>query len=586
MRKNNLKQRIHLWSGDQLEQLRLHLSRHDALLQLSLLGLLTGLLAGTVIVLFRLVVEQTQAGFLADGLPENYEALSPWLRFLLPIAGALIIALFFHLYAKGETVLGVTYVMERMAYHQGYLTFRGFVLQFVGAAVAIISGHSVGREGPHILLGAAAGSLLGQRLFLPNNSIRTLVGCGTAAGIAASFNTPLAGVIFALEVVMMEYSLVSFIPVILAAVTATGISIAAFGNAPAFEIPPMTLPSLAEIPVVLLLGLLVGGLSALFIQLMQMTMARVTRVAFWRRVLAAGVLMGVVGFLVPQAMGIGYDTVNSALLGELGITLLMIILVAKVLATVACLGLGVPGGNIGPLLFLGGCLGSLTGQIATHVFHHETLDVGFYALLGMGAMMGATLQAPLAALTAMMELTHSPQTIMPGMLVIVVAGLTVSELFRKESLFLTLMRAIGKDYDTNPVMLALRRAGVASVMHKRFVRPDRRISRDKAEALLRDQPEWLLIQGDERPVGLMPAVDLVRFLKTEEGVTVSQIDLLAIPGQRVDVAPIYLQATLQEALERLDRGAEALYVERMTAPGIRRIYGVLTREQVESAYKL
>lgn len=200
--------------------------------------------------------------------------------------------------------------------------------------------------------------------------------------------------------------------------------------------------------------------------------------------------------------------------------------------------------------------------------------------------MGATLQAPLAALTAMMELTHSPQTIMPGMLVIVVAGLTVSELFRKESLFLAMMRAIGKDYDTNPVMLALRRASVASVMHKRFVRPDRRISRDKAEALLQDEPEWLLIQGDERPIGLMPAVDLVRFLKTGEGVTVSQIDLLEIPGQRIDVAPIYLQATLQEALERLNSGAEALYVERMTAPGIRRIYGVLTREQVESAYKL
>lgn len=586
MKNFNLKQQLRRWYGNQLEQLRLHLSRHDALLQLSLLGLLTGLLAGAVIVLFRVVVEQTQASFLADGLPENYEALAPWLRFLLPVVGAIVIALIFRGYARGETVLGVTYVMERMAYHQGYMSLRASLLQFVGAAVAIISGHSVGREGPHILLGAAAGSLLGQRLSLPNNSIRTLLGCGTAAGIAASFNTPLAGVIFALEVVMMEYSVASFIPVILAAVTATVISIAVFGNAPAFEIPPMTLPSLAEIPIVLLLGLLVGGLASLFIHMMQRTMSRVSRVPFWRRVLTAGVLMGLVGFLVPQAMGIGYDTVNSALLGELGITLLLVILVAKVLATVACLGLGIPGGNIGPLLFLGGCLGSLTGQIAIQVFQHDTLDVGFYALLGLGAMMGATLQAPLAALTAMMELTHSPQTIMPGMLVIVVAGLTVRELFHKESLFLTLLRAIGKDYDTNPVMLALRRAGVASVMRRRFARPDRRISRDKADALLVDEPEWLLIQGEGQPVSLMPALDLVRYLKTDAGSAGNEIDLLEIPGRRVDVAPIYLQATLQEALERLNGGAEALYVERMTAPGIRRIYGVLTREQVESAYKM
>ncbi len=586
MKNFNLMQRLRGWYGSRLERLQLHLSRHDALLQLSFLGLLTGLLAGGVIVLFRIVVEQTQASFLLDGLPENYEALSPWARFLLPVGGALMIALIFRRYGQGNTVLGVTYVMERMAYHQGYLTLRASMLQFAGAAVAIISGHSVGREGPHILLGAAAGSLLGQRLSLPNNSIRTLLGCGTAAGIAASFNTPLAGVIFALEVVMMEYSLVSFIPVILAAVTATVISIAVFGNAPAFEIPPMTLPSLAEIPVVLLLGLLVGGLASLFIHLMQLTMGRVAAVPFWLRVTVAGVLMGVIGLLVPQAMGIGYDTVNSALLGELGITLLLMILVAKVLATVASLGLGIPGGNIGPLLFLGGCLGSLTGQIATHVFHHDTLDVGFYALLGLGAMMGATLQAPLAALTAMMELTHSPQTIMPGMLVIVVAGLTVRELFHKESLFLTLMRAIGKDYDANPVMLALRRAGVASVMRRRFVRMDRLISRDKAENLLRDEPEWLLIQGDGQPVSLMPALDLLRYLKSDAGAAQNELDLLEIPGRRIDVAPIYLQATLQEALEKLNGGVEALYVERMTAPGIRRIYGVLTREQLESAYKL
>lgn len=586
MRKFNLKQQIRRWYGNRLERLRLHLARQDALLQLSLLGLLTGLLAGTVIVLFRVAVEQTQASFLVDGLPENYEALTPWARFLLPVAGAIVIALFFRWYARGDTTLGVTYVMERMAYHQGYLTLRAFILQLVGAAVAIISGHSVGREGPHILLGAASGSLLGQRLSLPNNSIRSLLGCGTAAGIAASFNTPLAGVIFALEVVMMEYSLASFIPVILAAVSATVISIAVFGNAPAFQIPPMTLPSLAEIPVVLLLGLLVGVLASLFIHLMQLIMERVAGVPFWRRVLTAGVLMGGVGLLVPQAMGIGYDTVNSALLGELGIGLLLVILVAKLLATVATLGLGIPGGNIGPLLFLGGCLGSLTGQVATHVFHHDTLDVGFYALLGLGAMMGATLQAPLAALTAMMELTHSPQTIMPGMLVIVVAGLTVRELFHKESLFLTLMRAIGKDYDTNPVMLALRRAGVASVMRRSFARPERRISRDKAESLLRDEPEWLLIQGEGQPVSLMPALDLLRYLKSEAGAVANELDLLEIPGRRVDVAPIYLQATLQEALEQLNQGAEALYVERMTAPGIRRIYGVLTREQLESAYKL
>lgn len=502
MRKNNLKQLIFTWTGTRLDQLRLRLSRPDALILLSLLGLLTGLFAGGLIVLFRLVVEQSQSSFLPMGLPENYEGLDPWMRFLLPLAGALIIAWVFQHFSKGTTVLGVSYVMERMAYHQGYLTLRGMLLQFVGATVAIISGHSVGREGPHILLGAATGSLLGQYLTLPNNSIRTLLGCGTAAGIAASFNTPLAGVIFSLEVVMMEYSLTSFIPVILAAVAATGVSILAFGNTPAFEVPALVMGSLSDIPLVLLLGFLIGAVAALFIYLMKQVAGRVSGVAFWQRVLWAGGLLGVCGVLVPQVMGIGYDTVNSALLGDIGLGLLVMILLVKIVATVSSLGLGIPGGNIGPLLFIGACVGSLTGQVATTIFQHNTLDVGFYALLGMGAMMGATLQAPLAALTAMMELTHSPQIIMPGMLAIVVAALTSRVLFRQESLFLALLKAMGMDFDTNPVMLALRRSGVASVMQKRFVRLDVVITREKAKAVLNSEPEWLLIDGEKEPLGV------------------------------------------------------------------------------------
>jgi CIC family chloride channel protein len=587
MRKNNLKQRITRWGSEQLDQLRLHLSRPDALIHLALLGLLTGLLAGGLIVLFRVAVEQTQAGFLPEGLAENYEGLSPWVRFWLPLAGALFIAWFFHHFAKGTTALGVGYVMERMAYHQGYLTLRGLLLQFVGATVAIISGHSVGREGPHILLGAASGSLLGQYLSLPNNSIRTLLGCGTAAGIAASFNTPLAGVIFSLEVVMMEYSLASFIPVILAAVSATGVTILVFGDSPAFEIPALAMGSLDEIPIVLVLGLLVGAVAALFIIMMRITVERSSRIPFWQRILIAGLLVGICASAVPQVMGIGYDTVNSALLGEIGLGLLLLILIVKILATVASLGLGIPGGNIGPLLFIGACLGSLVGQIVTTFFHQDTLDVGFYALLGMGAMMGATLQAPLAALTAMMELTRSPQIIMPGMLVIVVASLTASELFRQQSLFITLLRAMGKDFDTNPVMLALRRVGVASVMHKRFARPDRLLSKEKARELLKDEPEWLLIQDDDGPASLMLAVDLVRFLQMEGDLSdEAEIDLLDIPAHRMETKPIYLQATLHEAMELMQSGAESLYVERMTAPGIKRIYGILTRDLVESAYKI
>ncbi|MET0100463.1 MAG: chloride channel protein [Sedimenticola sp.] len=578
------KNRMVEWLAERLDEMRLHLSRPDALIQLSLLGLVTGLLAGGVIVAFRLAVEGTQAGFMPGGIEENFEALPVWLRFLLPVAGGAFIGWFFYLRADGLHVLGVARVMERMAYHQGHLTLRGFVLQFVGAAVAIVSGHSVGREGPHIFLGAASGSLLGQYLTLPNNSIRTMVGCGTAAGIAASFNTPLAGVIFALEVVMMEYTLASFIPVILAAVSATAISYGVFGGEPAFSLPEMQLGSLGEIPLVLLLGVITGMFSALFVQLMHGVAERSRVIPFWWRTTLAGVIVGLLATVVPEVMGIGYDTVNASLLGELGLVLLVVLVISKLIATVASVGMGIPGGMIGPSLFIGATLGSLVGTSMAMLLPDQQIDVGFYALLGMGAMMGASLQAPLAALTAMMELTHSPQIIMPGMLAVVVAGLTASELFRKESLFITMLKSSGLDYNTNPVMQALRRIGVASVMGKSFVRPGRRVAFAEAEQLLTEGPEWLLVEDEGVPVALMQALDLARHL--QESADEEEVDLLEIPARRSEVAPIHIQATLQEALELLDGGgAEALYVERTTAPGIKRIYGVLTRELVESAYR-
>jgi len=577
------------WLRHQLEINRLHLARPDALLRLAGLGLLTGLIAGAVIVLFRLLVEETQEMILPGSGAENYEALPLWARFALPIFGGLLLAAMFRWGAKGMYVLGVARVMERMAYHQGYLTVRGFFLQFFGAAIAIISGHSVGREGPHIFLGAAAGSLLAQRLSLPNNTVRTLVGCGTAAGIAASFNTPLAGVIFALEVVMLDYSLASFIPVILSAVSATLISNLVLGKEVAFLLPPMELGSLGEIFLVVTLGFAVGTVSAAFIQLIQTMSSHTRNIPIWWRVLFAGLVVGSIGLLVPEIMGIGYDTVNAALLGQYSAGFLLLLVVLKLLATSTCISMGIPGGLIGPVLFIGVMLGDAVGELAGMWLPNLNTPTGFFGMLGMAAMMGASLQAPLAALAALLELTHNPQLIMPGMLAVVVANLTASELFRKESLFITMLKANGMDYQQNPVLQALRRVGVASVMDKHFASGNRSISHEKAKKLLKERPAWILVEEENQPIALLRAVDLVSYLESEPA-TQNQdddIDLMSIPGRdRLQLAPVPLHATLQEALEKLDQGeGEALYVRRMTAPGNWHIYGVLTREHVESAYK-
>ena len=194
-----------------LENFRQRLASVDALPQLAFLGLVSGLLVGAVIIAFRLCIEYIQAGFLPGGITENYESLPPLMRFVLPALGGLVIGLIFHLLAgTGNIQVGVTHVLERLAYYQGHLPLRNLLLQFFGAALSIVSGHSVGREGPGIHLGAASSSLLGQWLRLPNNSIQILVACGSAAAIGASFNTPIAGVVFSMEVIMMEYTIAGF----------------------------------------------------------------------------------------------------------------------------------------------------------------------------------------------------------------------------------------------------------------------------------------------------------------------------------------------------------------------------------------
>jgi H+/Cl- antiporter ClcA len=568
-----------------LDNLGLRVSSLDALPQLAMLAVPVGLLSGGVIIAFRMLVESSQAMLLPDGTIENYEALAPLLRFLLPAGGGLLIGLIWQ-YLKDETrQTGIVHVMERLAHHQGKLPLRNAVAQFIGAAISIISGHSVGREGPSVHLGATSGSLLGQWLRLPNNSNRTLVGCGIAAAIAASFNTPLAGVIFAMEVVMMEYSLVSFAPVILSAVIATTLTQAVFGNATVFTIPATHLGSLMELPYVTLMGIVLGSLAALFIHLLQHSTSRSSHWPIWIRCSLGGSIVGGIALLVPEVMGIGYDTVNQALLGQLGLSILLTITAAKLLATALGLGLGLPGGLIGPTLVIGAVAGGAMGIMADTWLPGDLASPAFYAMIGMGTMMGATLQAPLAALTAMLELTANPHIILPGMLALITAGLVNRVLFGNASVYLVLMRVRGLDYNDTPVTQTLRRIGVASVMDRRVETLPDTCRRAQAEAALGKEPRWIIILQDSKPVSLMPAADLARQIQEPGPADETPIKLLEIPATRLEFTGIDFRATLQEALDVLNAAdKDVLYVTRQSVPGIRGIHGVLTRETINQSY--
>lgn len=538
-------------------------------------------MAGSVIVLFRFSTEFSQILLLPGADPENYEALAWQVRLALTTAGGLFLGLLFYFVSRIPLRVGVIHVLERLSYNEGNLPLKNLILQFIGASVAIISGQSVGREGPSVHLGAASASLMGQTLHLPNNSIRTLVACGAAAGIAASFNTPLAGVIFAMEVILMEYTIVGFTPVILSAVSATVMSRLVFETEPLITVQVVELNSFLELPIIVLMGLFIGALAAGFIRLTGILTQFGQRYDIWLRMTLAGLGVGLIAIICPEIMGIGYDTVDAALLGQLGLLALITILITKTVATALCVGFSIPAGLIGPAIFIGALAGGIVGSLVEQ-FTNNLSEVGLYVMLGMGAMMSATLQAPLAALLALLELTGNQNIIFPAMLAVVSANLSARELFKSDSVFLSQFRSFGLDYRNDPIAQSLRRIGVESVMNRAYVMTEPLIQRKVANNHLKESPDWLLIRRTEGNQ-LMPATDLARYLETSED---EEIDLLEIPAKRRQLAQISRRSTLQHAQSVLNESeAEALYVTKKLGASADRIFGILTQEDIEKHYR-
>lgn len=563
------------------ESQRLQMSSVEALPQLALLGLAAGLLTGGVVIGFRAVVDWSQIAILPSGTEGDFESLAPGYRAGLIMAGAVVIGGVLQV-LRSPPRLGVVHVIERLQYHQGRLPFLPSVIQFVGAAVAIVCGHSVGREGPTIHLGAATASLLAQRLGLPNNSIRTLVGCGVAGAIAAGFNTPLAGVIFAMEVVLMEYTIAGFIPIILAAVSATALTRSVYGHDAVFTAASWEWNAIGELPYILVLGVVVGLLAGAFTWLTTRTSRVSEGLPIFLRIVLGGLAVAVIALLVPEVMGIGYDTVNAALTGEVLLGSLLVITAAKILATGLCIGLGSPGGLIGPTIVIGATTGAMTG-LAANAVSGADVDAGFYAVLGMGAMMGAVLQAPLAALLALLELTASPNVIMPGMAAVVSAAMMSSIVMRQASIYRLMMLSSGLDFRSDPMSQALSRIGIARAMNRSIARAEPVLSRAAAERLLAGNPQWVLVGGDDEPTALLPAADLARYIEDD---SIAEIDLMSIPADRLDLASTDVLASVQDARQVLDQsGKQALYVTGGHGAARRRIHGIVTRNEIDRAYR-
>ncbi len=581
-----------------LAEFRHSLSYIDALPQLTFLGLIVGLLTGCIIVAFRFIVEMPLE-FLLPGHTENFEGLGIIERSLMIMSGIGAIIILFQFLTPKDREMSVSHVIDRLHNHQAKLPFRNWAAQFVGSAISLGSGQSVGREGPVVHLGAGAASQFAQWLRLPNNSINILTGCGVSAAISASFDTPLAGVIFAMEVLALEYSIVGFVPVILASVVGTMVSQAALGSSVFIISGDTGLGSFKELPIVAVLGMVLAVCAGCYIRLNIFAM-RMAKYPLIVRLVLAGVISVVAAAFIPEVMGQGYDTVNSALSGEIFVTTLLLIGFAKLCLTPLVIGLGVPGGLIGPMLVIGACIGGATGALVTFFFPTLNINPEFYVLVGMTGMMAATLNAPLTALVTVLELSVNPNTVFPSMLVIVVACVCTRQVFKVKGVFVEQLIHSKRPLDFGPAKQALRRAGVRSVMETRFTVTQQNISITFAEKLLSKRPVFLVITDeDNRYAYAMFAADLAHYLgnrsenaadneaeKSLEKTNEKIIDLLEVPSRSYRISAVHETSTLYEAMQTFKtQSTQVLYVSGVSTPYSSDIKGILTLNAIENYYK-
>lgn len=551
---------------------------------LCILGALVGALCGLLVLALGLLINNLR-GLTFGSFGHSFANLSIDLRIGLPIAGALLLGVVFQLLKPENRQGGIVHVIERLVYYHGVLPVRTAIVQFFSSATAIASGQSVGFEGVAAHMGATAGSLFGRRLELPNNSVLTLVGCGAAAGIAASFNTPLGAVIFAMEVVMMEYSIISFAPIILAAVSATTVAHLLSNVHPTLDVTTTQLNSLVELPYLVFCGAVLGVTSAGFTRLTALITIVFERLQVWHRMLIAGLITAAAAAAFPQIMGVGFDSINLALAGSFGLFLALGIFIAKFIATSAATAAAMPGGVLLPSFVIGSSLGAALGIIGNMLAPDYASSVGFYALMGIGAMIGAVLQAPLTALVILLELSGSTHLLLPAMLAVITAIVVARRVDATESVFRMLLRRRGLDYRNDPVSQYLRRISVAAAMNRKFVQIEADPTPDALNEALAKKPDWLMLRVGENRAILMRPAEVQRYLKLETNHELENIDLIEIPGQRLEAVPINLRASLQEAYDLLNKQEnQALYVQRNDRSGGTTICGLITQDTIESAY--
>lgn len=419
------------------------------------LALIAGAGAGAGAVLFRYLIlwctelftghsDYSSAGHASS---PQFPGLGMYFVVLVPVIGGAIYGPIINRFAREARGHGVPEVMLAIAERGGRISPSVAVVKSLASALCIGSGGSVGREGPIVQIGSALGSSLGQVLRLPETRLRLMVACGAAGGISATFNAPIAGVFFALELILRDFATESFGVVVLASVTADVVGRAAFGNHPFLTLPGFQLRSPAEYGFYVVLGVLAAFVGVAFVRVLYGTedlLDRIWRGPEWARPAAGGVILGALLLGLPEMYGVGYPVLSRAISGKYAVAFLLLLLVGKIAATSLTIGIGGSGGVFAPSLFMGAMLGSAFGQGVHHVFPHVTGPAGAYGIVAMGAVFAGAARAPITAVLIIFELTGDYTIILPLMAAVSLAT-GVGQLLSKESIYTLKLRRRGID---------------------------------------------------------------------------------------------------------------------------------------------
>ncbi|MBB5063697.1 chloride channel protein [Granulicella mallensis] len=397
---------------------------------LLILAVVIGALTGLAVVAFILCTERF-------GMHLYPAGGAAWRRLLFPVVGSLGIGYLLYRFFPNARGSGVPQTKTALFARDGRITLRTVLGKFFCTSVTLASGIPLGREGPSVQVGAGIASVLGRMLGLSPETVKKLIPVGAAAAIAAAFNTPLAAVLFALEEIMGDLNAPVMAAVVLASATAWVVLRACLGNHPLFRVPEYQLVSPIEFLLYAVLGVAGGLVSAAFTRLLLGMRAAFLRLPYkttWLHPLAGGLMVGAMGWFVPQVLGVGYLYVGQALNNGIALKLMLLLVVLKLFAVTTSYASGNAGGIFGPALFIGAMLGGSLGTVAHHLLPALTATPGAYALVGMGAVFAGVVRAPMTSVLIIFEMTQDYAVIVPLMLANLVS-LFIASQFQRESIY-------------------------------------------------------------------------------------------------------------------------------------------------------